>query len=100
MTRNKPWTDEENDKVINAYLELNELINKEGANLAKFIRDFINKDNFTRNNKAVEKKFQNISFILDDIGCKYINNFKPLAHFQSSLKPKVIEKLSHHFAKE
>ena len=93
MARNKPWTDQENELIVKAYFELSKLINSEGANLAKFIREFIERENFTRSKSAVERKFSNISAVLDEIGKSYIINFKPLPHYQSSLRKKVLDTL-------
>lgn len=94
MPRNKPWTDDENDKIISAYFELSKIIKSEGANLSKFIKIFIERENFTRSKGAVERKFANISAVLDEIGHEYISNFKPLPHYQSSMRKKVLERLN------
>ena len=94
MSRNKPWTDDENDKIISAYFELSKIIKSEGANLSKFIKNFIERENFTRSKGAVERKFANISAVLDEIGHEYISNFKPLPHYQSSMRKKVLERLN------
>ncbi len=94
MPRNKPWTDDENDKIISAYFELSKIIKSEGANLSKFIKNFIERENFTRSKGAVERKFANISAVLDEIGHEYISNFKPLPHYQSSMRKKVLERLN------
>ena len=94
MPRNKPWTDDENDKIISAYFELSKIIKSEGANLSKFIKNFIERENFTRSKGAVERKFANISAVLDEIGYEYISNFKPLPHYQSSMRKKVLERLN------
>ena len=93
MPRNKPWTDDENDKIISAYFELSKIIKSEGANISKFIKNFIERENFNRTKGAVERKFANISAVLDEVDQEFISNFKPLPHYQSSLRKKVLEKL-------
>ena len=94
MPRNKPWTDEENDKIISAYFQLSKLLKSEGANISNFFKSFIEKENFTRTKGAVERKFSNISAVLDEVNHEYISSFKPLPHYQSSMKKKVLEKLN------
>ncbi len=94
MVKNKPWTDLENDQIVSAYFRLNNLIKREGANLSKFIRAFKQNNQFSRSERAIEMKFQNISAVLDEINVPYIDSYKPLSNYQSTLRLKVLEKIS------
>lgn len=44
---------------------------------------------------SVERKHQNISAILLELGCPYIRGYKPLPNYQSLLRDAVVERLSH-----
>ncbi|MFM1987177.1 MAG: hypothetical protein RJA99_134 [Pseudomonadota bacterium] len=44
---------------------------------------------------SVERKHQNISAILLELGCPYIRGYKPLPNYQSVLRDAVVERLSH-----
>ena len=94
MAKNQPWTDLENDQIVNAYFKLDNLIKSEGANLSKFIREFKENNQFSRSERAIEMKFQNISAVLDEINEPYIDSYKPLSNYQSILRLKVLEKIS------
>ena len=94
MAKNQPWTDLENDQIVNAQFKLDNLIKSEGANLSKFIREFKENNQFSRSERAIEMIFQNISAVLDEINEPYIVSYKPLSNYQSILRLKVSEKIS------
>ena len=43
-----------------------------------------------RSTASIERKFQNISAVLDESGLDWIDGFKPLAHYQQELKAAVL----------
>src|SRR5690242_3319336 len=44
-----------------------------------------------RTRGSIEKKHQNISAVLIELGYPYIDGYKPLSNFQRSLLPQVVE---------
>jgi hypothetical protein len=47
-----------------------------------------------RSHGAIEKKHENISAVLRDLGCIYIEGYKPLSNYQESLYTAVAERLA------
>ena len=78
MVKNKPWTDLENDQIVSAYFRLDNLVKKGDVNFLKFIREFKENNQFSRSERAIEMKFQNIRAVLDEIKDPYIDRYKPL----------------------
>lgn len=91
--KNKPWSDSENQIVIDAYFELKTLIQKGNINITKFINQISEANQLNRSKRAVECKFQNISAILQLNNHTFLQNFKPYSNYQKSLEIKVLEKI-------
>ena len=93
--RNKPWTDDENKIVVNAYFELKSL-DGGNINITKFINNITDQNDLNRSKRAVESKFQNISAILIKKELSFLENFKPYTNFQKSLEKIVEDYLNQH----
>lgn len=94
--KNKPWTDDENIIVVNAYFELKKLLDRGNINITKFINNITDQNNLNRSKRAVESKFQNISAILIKKELSFLENFKPYTNFQKSLEKIVEDYLNQH----
>ena len=90
----RDWSRQEVDATVRDYFDmlaselLGEPFNKAASNRALRAR----LDNRTRG--AVERKHQNISAVLIELGFPYINGYKPLVNIQSMLRDVVHEHLS------
>lgn len=83
-----PWTETEISAVVDGYFRM---LTSEKAGIA-----YSKADNWRRlmttvrrSKGSIERKFQNISAVLDVLGAQWINGYKPLAHYQDALVPAV-----------
>ena len=90
----RDWSRQEVDATVRDYFDmlaselLGEPFNKAASNRA--LRARLD----TRTRGAVERKHQNISAVLIELGFPYINGYKPLVNIQSMLRDVVHEHLS------
>ena len=82
----EPWTDEEVDVVVAAYLALlGRELKGERPNKAEVIRG-LSAILSARNSGSIERKLQNISAVLDEQQHPWVEGYKPLPHYQRSLR--------------
>ncbi len=87
------WSQEEVEATISDYFEMLALeLRGEPFNKAEHNRNLQNLLN-GRSNGAIEKKHQNISSVLIDLGYPYIDGYKPLGNYQQLLYTVVEERL-------
>lgn len=86
----KPWTHDEIEIVVGAYADmwrrqlLGESFSK--ADKVRALRGRLP----VRSPAAIERKFANISAILDEHGLEWIEGYKPLSHYQRDLASAVL----------
>lgn len=86
------WTPEENAATVSAYLGMLE----QELTGQPFVKSEINRcvvASIGRSRGAVERKFQNISAVLRDERCIYIDGYKPLGNYQRALADEVRSQL-------
>lgn len=94
MAGQENWTREEVEAVIADYfVMLGRELRGEPYNKAEHNRN-LRKILTRRSAASIEKKHQNISAVLLELGCPYINGYKPLRNFQAMLGSIVEERLS------
>jgi hypothetical protein len=86
----QPWTGFEIDVTVAAYAEMLRLEQRgerySKAEVVRGLRPLLP----TRTTGSVERKFQNISAVLEEGGLPWIDGYKPLAHYQHELRPAVL----------
>ena len=94
-TERRDWTRIEVEATVSAYLEML-LLELQGKpyNKAQHRRALLKLLN-NRSEGAVERKHQNISAILIEMGLPYIEGYKPLWNYQELLRSVVQERVSH-----
>ena len=81
----RPWTDEENDRIVADYFRM---LEKHMAGQEKFKtkhRDALIPLLQNRTESSIEFKHQNISAVLDRLGARWIKGYPPAKNIQSSL---------------
>jgi hypothetical protein len=86
------WTREEVEATVADYFEMlaaelrGEPVNKAGhnQNLRRFVR---------RSRGSIEFKHQNISAVLIELGCRYVDGYKPRGNYQDLLRDVIVERL-------
>lgn len=89
--KGKPWNREEIEAAVRAYVRMlvselrGEVYVKSDVvrELAPLLPD--------RTRPSIERKFQNVSAVLDEEGLDWIDGYKPLPHYQSDLRSAVLE---------
>lgn len=90
----KAWTRAEVEAAVSDYLHMLTLeLSGQAYNKSEHRRSLLNKLR-DRSEGSVERKHQNISAVLIDLGCPYISGYKPLSNYQSILFDVVQEHLS------
>lgn len=89
----KAWTDGEIDLVITAYFDLltSELRGERPVKAAR-VRD-LQALMPARTAGSIERKFSNISAVLDERQQPWIDGYKPFSHYQSALELAVVRRL-------
>lgn len=82
------WTDEENDLLVADYFEMLKL-DENGQSFNKTARRRELAVYVPRSSKSIERKQQNVSAILENLGRDYVSGLKPLHNKQSSLQDAV-----------
>lgn len=86
------WTSEENAATVAAYLDMLE----QELTGQPYVKAEINRRlvaRIGRSKGAVERKFQNVSAVLRDERCIFVDGYKPLGNYQQSLAEEVREQL-------
>jgi hypothetical protein len=89
----RPWIESEVEATVSAYLEMLDR-ERRGERYAKVdvvrrLRSIMP----ARSHAAVERKLQNISAILDEVGQPWIDGYKPLSNYQRDLRSAVLARL-------
>lgn len=82
------WTSEENAATVAAYLDMLE----QELTGQPFVKSEINRrlvERIGRTRGAVERKFQNVSAVLRDERCIFVDGYKPLGNYQQALADEV-----------
>ena len=83
------WTKEEVVATVEAYFEMLALeLDDRDFNKAEYNRNLRTHLN-NRTKAAVELKHQNISAVLDSLGLRFINGYKPKGNYQALLRESV-----------
>jgi hypothetical protein len=93
--RNAPWSREEVEATVGDYFRMLTLeLSGQSYNKAEHRRALMKRLS-DRSEPAVELKHQNISAILIEIGCPFIDGYKPRGNYQSLLFDVVEDRVAH-----
>jgi hypothetical protein len=88
--RGRPWTRVEVEAAVAAYLDM---LRSELRGLP-YVKSDVVRDQQPlipeRSRPSIERKFQDISAVLDEEGFDWIDGYKPLAHYQRDLRDAVL----------
>ena len=88
------WSREEVEAAVSDYLHMLTLeLSGQAYNKSEHRRNLQTKLR-SRSEGSIERKHQNISAVLIDLGCPYISGYKPLSNYQSILFDVVQDRLS------
>jgi hypothetical protein len=87
------WSRVQVEAVVADYLEMLAL-ELRGEDFNKLARNRALQAQLARSHAAIEKKHQNISAILTELGWRYIDGYKPLGNYQDLLHDVVAERLA------
>ncbi len=94
--KNPEWSEDEVRATVGAYFAMLEL-ELAGTDLNKKAhRELLAKRLDGRSPKAIDYKLMNVSAVLDERGLRYIEGYKPMPHYQKTLKDEVGEYLARH----
>lgn len=82
------WSDEENDIIVRAYLQLLIAELRGDKPVKAAVRRRVEQAT-GRSKGSVEYKFQNVSAVLREMGMLYLDGYKPMVNFQGSLSSAV-----------
>lgn len=94
MARGAPWTRAEVEATVAAYLDMLALELQGRAYNKTQRRGALRQVLHGRSDTAIERKHQNISAVLIELGFPYIDGYKPLGNFQELLRDVVEERLT------
>jgi uncharacterized protein DUF3883 len=83
-TAGRPWSADEVSAVVDSYFRMLAW-EKAGVSYKKAENRRLIMRTVYRSEGSIERKLQNISAVLDELGAQWINGYKPLAHYQDSL---------------
>lgn len=93
MARNPPWSAAENAVTVQAYLDmLEQELTGQSFNKKEINRRVMAATG--RAHRSAEDKFQNISAVLRDDRCVYVDGYAPLSNYQQSLADEVRAQLA------
>lgn len=93
MARNPPWSAAENAVTVQAYLDmLEQELTGQSFNKKEINRRVMAATG--RAHRSVEDKFQNISAVLRDQRCIFVDGYKPLSNYQRALAEEVTKQLA------
>lgn len=91
------WTENEVDAIVKDYFDMLMYELQEIAFNKSEHRRTLSKQLNNRTNGSIERKHQNISAVLIELGMPYISGYKPLKNYQRSLLPDaILEHLTTH----
>lgn len=94
MTTSNAWSKDEVEVAVADYLHMLTL-ELAGQNYNKSAhRRILQAKLRSRSDGSIERKHQNTSAVLIELGCPYITGYKPLSNYQSILLDVVLERLS------
>jgi hypothetical protein len=79
-----PWTEREVTALVESYFRMLAL-ERSGKAYSKAANRRQLMATVHRSEGSIERKFQNVSAVLDELGAEWINGYKPLAHYQDAL---------------
>ena len=92
--RPAPWSEAEVEAIVADYFHMLTL-ELAGQAVNKTVhRNALKRLLNDRPDGSVERKHQNVSAILLELGCPYIRGYKPLANYQSLLRDAVVDRLA------
>lgn len=95
MPTNHPWTREEVEAIVDDYFHmLTQELAGQTYNKTEHRRTLSRKLD-GRSDGSIERKHQNISAVLLEVGCPYISGYKPLPNFQALLFEVVEDRVAH-----
>lgn len=89
----QPWTPAEVERVVDAYFDARDL----DLGNQRFVKTDIYREiagEIGRTAKSVERKFQNISAVLDELGIEWIRGLPPLRNFQELLSEAIGDRIA------
>lgn len=86
----RPWNRWEIDAAVAAYLDMLQKERRGEAYVKANVTRDLGQILPVRSRGSIERKFQNISAILDEAGFPWIDGYKPLSHNQGELKVAVL----------
>lgn len=90
ITTGDPWTELEIEAAVAAYVDmLGAQVRGERYSKADVVRR-LHSLLPARSPGSIERKFQNISAVLDEVGTEWIDGYKPLPHYQYALRRAVL----------
>jgi hypothetical protein len=93
VARRQAWTRQEIEAGVTAYFEMLRAEHR-GERYAKTtVVSRLASLLLARSPAAIERKFQNISAVLDELGQPWIDGYKPLAHYQRDLRDALEDRL-------
>lgn len=89
-----PWTTRENRACVSAYFDIldSELAGRPVVK-AHVRRDLRAGWLQARSDGSIEYKMQNVSAVMDELGCRWVKGYKPAGNFQSDLAEEVSRQL-------
>ncbi|WP_339028983.1 DUF3883 domain-containing protein [Bradyrhizobium symbiodeficiens] len=89
-----PWTDREISALVESYFRMLAL-ERAGEAYSKAASRRQLMTTVRRSEGSIERKLQNVSAVLDELGAEWINGYKPLAHYQDALVAAVERNVGH-----
>lgn len=87
----RDWNRNEIEAVVEAYFwMLGEQIAGHGFSKLQVAQRLQFGELASRNRSAIDRKFSNVSAILDGVGAPWVRGYKPLSHVQGALQHHVI----------
>lgn len=101
MTGSINWTDKELDAAVEAYIELRSLA---VGNLRVPKRPIIDRllagPLSTRTRSSIERRFSNISYVMESIGEGWVKGYKPLSNVGARVHPRLERMIKLHLTKQ
>lgn len=95
MAAPQPWTAPELDAIVDDYLHMLTLELSGQRYVKSQHRAYLKTRLVNRSDGSIERKHQNISAIMIELGFPYITGYKPLSNYQTLLFELLAEKLAH-----
>lgn len=95
MATTQPWTDSELDAIVTDYLHMLTLELSGQHYIKSQHRAYLKNRLANRSDGSIERKHQNISAIMIELGFPYIMGYKPLGNYQKLLFDILADRLTH-----